>query len=61
MPPRGHCREPVLFLLAGTACLAGDTAWQATVPEVKALRSESAALKEVVAELTLENRLLKKA
>jgi transposase len=28
---------------------------------VKELRSESAALKEVVAELTLENRLLKKS
>jgi transposase len=31
------------------------------VPEVKELRSESAALKELVADLTLENRLLKKA
>ena len=38
-----------------------DTARQATSPEVKELRSESAALKEVVAELTLENRLLKKS
>ena len=36
--------------------LAGDTARQATSPEVKDLRSEAAALKEVVAELTLENR-----
>ena len=41
--------------------LAGDTARQATSPEVKELRSESAALKEVVADLTLENRLLKKS
>ena len=34
-----------------------------TVPsdEVKDLRREASALKEVVAELTLENRLLKKA
>ena len=47
------------FLEAGKARLAGDTARQATTPEVKELRSESAALKEVVAELTLENRLLK--
>jgi len=31
------------------------------LPEVKELRSESAALKEVVAELVLENRLLKKS
>ncbi|WP_305971742.1 MULTISPECIES: transposase, partial [unclassified Mameliella] len=48
------------FLEAGKARLSGDTARQATAPEVKELRSESAALKEVVAELTLENRLLKK-
>ncbi|WP_139221765.1 IS3 family transposase [Paracoccus halophilus] len=48
------------FLEAGKQRLAGDTARQATSPEVKALRSESAALKEVVADLTLENRLLKK-
>jgi transposase len=49
------------FLEAGKARLSGDTARQATAPEVKELRSESAALKEVVAELTLENRLLKKS
>ena len=49
------------FLEAGRRRLAGDTARQATAPEVKELRSEAAALKEVVAELTLENRLLKKS
>ena len=49
------------FLEAGKNRLAGDTARQATAPEVKELRSESAALKEVVAELTLENPLFKKA
>ena len=49
------------FLEAGKQRLAGDTARQATSPEVKELRSESSALKEVVADLTLENRLLKKA
>ena len=49
------------FLEAGKQRLAGDIARQATSPEVKDLRSESAALKEVVAELTLENRLLKKS
>ncbi|WP_238370402.1 IS3 family transposase [Heliomarina baculiformis] len=48
------------FLEAGKKRLAGDTVRQATAPEVKELRSEAAALKEVVAELTLENRLLKK-
>jgi transposase len=49
------------FLEAGKRRLSGDTARQATSPEVKELRSESLALKEAVADLTLENRLLKKA
>ena len=49
------------FLEAGKSRLAGDTVRQATTPEVKELRSEALALKEVVAELTLENRLLKKS
>ena len=49
------------FLEAGKRRLSGDTARQATSPEVKDLRSESLALKEAVADLTLENRLLKKA
>ena len=48
------------FLEAGKKRLAGDTARQATSPEVKELRAEAAALKEVLADLTLENRLLKK-
>ena len=49
------------FLEAGKKRLAGDTARQATSPEVKELRAEASALKEAVADLTLENRLLKKA
>ena len=49
------------FLEAGKKRLAGDTARQATSPEVKELRAEAAALKEVLADLTLENRLLKKS
>ena len=49
------------FLEAGKRRLSGDTARQATSPEVKELRSESLALKECVADLTLENRLLKKS
>ena len=49
------------FLEAGKKRLAGDTARQATSPEVKDLRAEASALKEVVADLTLENRLLKKS
>ncbi|WP_147115163.1 IS3 family transposase [Tateyamaria sp. syn59] len=48
------------FLEAGKKRLAGDTARQATSPEVKDLRHEASALKEAVADLTLENRLLKK-
>ena len=49
------------FLEAGKRRLAGDTARAATPSEVKALRHEAQALKEVVADLTLENRLLKKS
>jgi transposase len=49
------------FLEAGKRRLAGDTARQASSPEVKELRAGSAALKEAVADLTLENRLLKKS
>jgi transposase len=48
------------FLKAGKRRLAGDTARAATSDEVKALRQETRALKEVVAEQTLELRLLKK-
>ena len=44
------------FLEAGKRRLSGDTARQATSPEVKELRSEAMALKECVADLTLENR-----
>jgi transposase len=49
------------FLEAGKKRLAGDTAREATSDEVKGLRREAVQLKEVVAELTLENRLLKKS
>ena len=49
------------FLEAGKKRLAGDTARQATSPEVKELRAEAVALKEAVADLTVENRLLKKS
>ena len=49
------------FLEAGKRRLAGDTARAATTDEVKGLRRESSALKEVVAEQALELRLLKKS
>lgn len=48
------------FLEAGKRRLTGDTSRSATTDEVKGLRREAQALKEVVADLTLENRLLKK-
>ena len=48
------------FLEAGKKRLAGDTARQGSSGEVKDLRAEAVALKELVADLTLENRLLKK-
>ena len=48
------------FLEAGKKRLAGDMARAATSDEVRDLRREAGALKEVVADLTLENRLLKK-
>jgi transposase len=41
--------------------LAGDTARQATSGEVTNLKAETRDLKEVVAEQTLERRLLKKS
>lgn len=49
------------FLEAGKRRLAGDTERQANSGEVKGLRHEMGELKELVAELTLENRLLKKS
>lgn len=49
------------FLEAGKKRLAGDTVREAGSDEVKALRSESAQLKEALAEAMLENRLLKKS
>jgi transposase len=49
------------FIEAGKRRLAGDTARAATSDEVKYLLRESRDLKECVADLTLENRLLKKS
>jgi len=49
------------FLEAGRKRLAGDTAREATSDEVKGLRAEAHQLKELLAELMLENRLLKKS
>jgi transposase len=49
------------FLEAGKRRLAGDTARAAASDEVKALRQEARAPKEVVAEQALELRLRKKS
>ncbi len=49
------------FLEAGKKRLAGDVVREATTDEVKNLRQETLGLKEVVAELLMENRLLKKS
>jgi transposase len=49
------------FLEAGKKRLAGDTARAASTSEVRDLRREAQELKEVVAEQTLELRLLKKS
>ena len=48
------------FLEAGKKRLSGDTACEATSDEVKTLHSEMADLKETLAEVVMENRLLKK-
>ena len=48
------------FLEAGKKRLAGDTAREATSDEVKELKAEARQLKETVAEVLIENRLLKK-
>jgi transposase len=49
------------FMEAGKRRLAGDTARAANTDKVKDLRREARELKEVVAEQTLELRILKKS
>ena len=49
------------FLEAGKQRLLGDTTRQATAPEVTILRQENAQLKELVADLSLKNVVLKKS
>lgn len=48
------------FLEAGKARLTGDTKREATSSEVSLLRQENEQLKQLVAELLLKNRVLKK-
>jgi len=49
------------FLEAGKRRLQGDTVREATSSEVVELRSENDQLKQLVAELSLKNRVLKKS
>lgn len=49
------------FLKAGKQRLLGDTKRQASTPEVSNLRQENAQLKELVADLSLKNVVLKKS
>jgi transposase len=49
------------FLEAGKKRLSGDTLREATAPEVQSMKAENEALKQLVAELSLENRVLKKS
>ena len=56
-----YYRWPKGFLEAGKKRLAGDTARETTSDEVKEIQAQARQLKEVVAELIIENRLLKKS
>ena len=48
------------FLDAGRRRLMGDTKREATSPEVKSLRQENQELRDLVADLSLRNKTLKK-
>jgi transposase len=48
------------FMESGKKRLAGDTLREANTSEVVSIKNENARLKELVAELLLDNRLLKK-
>ena len=59
--PNLYYRWSKEFLEAGKKRLAGDVVREATSDEVKELRAETAALKETLGEVVMENRLLKKS
>ena len=59
--PNLYYRWSKEFLEAGKKRLLGDTTREATSSEAGALRQDVAELKQVVAELVLENRLRKKS
>ena len=59
--PNLYYRWSKEFLEAGKKRLLGDTTREATSHEVTELRTDVSQLKQVVAELVLENRLLRKS
>ena len=59
--PNVYYRWSKEFMEAGKKRLAGDTVREASSDEVKELRAETAALKETLGEMVMENRLLKKS
>ena len=59
--PSQYYKWSKVFLEAGKKRLNGDTIRKATSPEVNDLREENDALKALVAELSLKNRVLKKS
>jgi len=59
--PTQYYKWSKAFLEAGKHRLNGDTIREAGSDEVKGLRDENEGLKMLVAELTLENRKLKKS
>lgn len=59
--PNLYYRWSKAFLEAGKKRLQGDTAREATSVEVVGLRQENEQLKQLVAELSLNNRVLKKS
>ena len=59
--PNVYYRWSKEFMEAGKKRLSGDTIREATSDEVKELRAETAALKETLGEMVMDNRLLKKS
>jgi transposase len=61
LAPNLYYRWSKEFLEAGKKRLVGDTSREATSTEVTDLRKENTSLKQLVAEMVLENRLRKKS
>jgi transposase len=61
MAPSMYYKWSKAFLEAGKQRLKGDTIREANSDEVAELRKENEQLKELVAELSLKNRVLKKS